>query len=177
MVNLLEKLPSNDPLADPSRKKVIDQVLEDNKHLPGSTMVVLNELQAKIGFISEPMQQYVAQKMHIPVSSIHGVVSFYSFFTTTPRGKHTVKFCLGTACYVGGMPQLIDKAKQILGVEPGQTTPDGLITLEVCRCVGACSQAPAVVVDDEIHGRVRPNKFPALLKEIQEVQEQEEKVA
>ncbi|MCE1253155.1 MAG: NAD(P)H-dependent oxidoreductase subunit E [Anaerolineae bacterium] len=168
MVNLLEKLPSNDPLADPTRKQIIDQILEDNKGVPGSTMVVLNELQSSIGFISEPMQQYVAQQLKIPVSKVHGVVSFYSFFTTTPRGKHTIKFCMGTACYVGGMPQLIDKAKQILGIDPGQTTPDGNITLELCRCVGACSQAPAVVIDEEIHGRLRPNKFPALLNSLQE---------
>jgi NADH-quinone oxidoreductase subunit E len=168
MVNILDKLPSNDPLADPTRKKVIDQILEDNRHRPGATMVVLNELQSTIGFISEPMQQYVARFLKVPVSSVHGVVSFYSFFTTTPRGKHTIKFCMGTACYVGGMPQLIDKAKQILGIDPGHTTADGNITLELCRCVGACSQAPAVVIDDEIHGRLRPNKFPALLNVLQE---------
>ena len=168
MVNLLEKLPSNDPLADPTRKQIIDQILEDNKNIPGATMVVLNELQSNIGFISESMQQYVAQSLKIPVSKVHGVVSFYSFFTTTPRGKHTIKFCMGTACYVGGMPQLLDKAKQILGIDPGETTPDGNITLELCRCVGACSQAPAVVVDEEIHGRLRPNKFPALLNSLQE---------
>lgn len=133
-------------------------------------MVVLNELQGKIGFISRPMQVYVAQKLDVPVSQVHGVVSFYSFFTTSPRGKHTVKFCLGTACYVGGIPQIIEKAKQILGVEPGQTTEDGEITLEVCRCVGACSQAPVVVVDENLHGRVRPNKFPQLIKPILPVQ-------
>jgi NADH:ubiquinone oxidoreductase subunit E len=94
------------------------------------------------------------------------VVSFYSFFTTTPRGRHTVKFCMGTACYVGGTPQLIEKAKQILGIEPGQTTPDGNITLEVCRCVGACSQAPVIVVDEDVAGRVRPNKLPQTLKNL-----------
>jgi NADH:ubiquinone oxidoreductase subunit E len=125
-------------------------------------------VQSQIGFISEPMQQYIANKLHIPVSTVHGVVSFYSFFTTTPRGKHTIKFCMGTACYVGGTPQLIEKAKQILGIDPGETTPDGQITLELCRCVGACSQAPVIVVDEEIQGRVRPNKFPQLLRLIQD---------
>ena len=118
-------------------------------------MVILNELQSQIGYISTPMQAYVAQKLHVPDGAVHGVVSFYSFFTTEPRGKHTVKFCMGTACYVGGTPQLIEKAKQLLGIELGQTTPDGAITLEVCRCVGACSQAPVVVVDDEAV-RARP---------------------
>ncbi|GAP11140.1 NADH:ubiquinone oxidoreductase 24 kD subunit [Bellilinea caldifistulae] len=168
MLNTKPSIPANDPLANPEQKKLIDEILEKNKNLPGATMVVLNELQSRIGFISEAMQQYVADKLHVPVSSVHGVVSFYSFFTTTPRGKHTIKFCMGTACYVGGMPQLIDKAKSLLGVEPGQTTPDGEITLEVCRCVGACSQAPVVVVDDKIVGRLRPNKFPQVLRSIQD---------
>jgi NADH:ubiquinone oxidoreductase subunit E len=166
MASILKPIPENDPLNDPEKKQIINQILENNRHLPGATMVILNELQGKIGFISEPMQQFVADKLRVPVSQVHGVVSFYSFFTTTPRGRHTVKFCMGTACYVGGTPQLIEKAKQILGVEPGQTTPDGNITLEICRCVGACSQAPVVVVDEEVAGRVRPNKLPQTLKNL-----------
>jgi NADH-quinone oxidoreductase subunit E len=160
-------IPENDPLADPAKKEIIDQVLEVNKNLNGAMMVVLNELQGKIGFISETMQQYIAAQLKVPVSAVHGVVSFYSFFTTTPRGRHTVKFCLGTACYVGGTPQLIEKAKQLLGIEPGETTRDGAITLELCRCVGACSQAPVAVIDEEVNGRVRPNKLPQLVRPIQ----------
>ena len=167
MKSFLDTLPENDPLADPQKKLVIDQILLENKNLPGATMVVLNEMQSQIGFVSQEMQQYVAQKLRVPVSSVHGVVSFYSFFTTMPRGRHTVKFCMGTACYVGGAQQLIEKAKQVIGVEPGQTTKDGAVTLEICRCVGACSQAPVIVVDDESHGRVRPNKLPQILRTCQ----------
>jgi NADH:ubiquinone oxidoreductase subunit E len=167
MKSFLDTLPENDPVANPQQKLVIDQILLDNKGLPGATMVVLNELQSQIGFVSEAMQQYVALKLRVPVSSVHGVVSFYSFFTTVPRGRHTVKFCMGTACYVGGAQQLIEKAKQVIGVEPGQTTKDGAVTLEICRCVGACSQAPVIVVDDESHGRVRPNKLPQILRSCQ----------
>lgn len=168
MLKTMTKIPANDPLANPQQKQQIDEILETNKHLPGATMVVLNEVQNRIGFISEAMQQYVADQLRVPVSSVHGVVSFYSFFTTTPRGKHTIKFCMGTACYVGGTPQLIEKAKALLGIEPGQTTPDGEITLEICRCVGACSQAPVVVVDEESVGRVKPNKLPQVLRTVQE---------
>lgn len=167
MSTLIDIAPQNDPLANPEKKQIIDNVLKENKNLNGATMVVLNELQSKIGFISPAMQKYVAQNLRVPLSVVHGVVSFYSFFTTSPRGKHTIKFCMGTACYVGGTPQLIDKAKQVLGVEPGNTTPDGEITLEVCRCVGACSQAPVIVVDEDLHGRVRPNKLPQLIKSCQ----------
>lgn len=168
MPKILEDIPVNDPLRNPEQKKVIDRILAENRDRQGATMVVLNELQKQIGFISEAMQAYAAKELKVPVSSIHGVVSFYSFFTTAPRGRHTVKFCMGTACYVGGTPQLIEKAKQLLGIDVGQTTKDGAITMEVCRCVGACSQAPVVVLDDEVSGRVRPNKLPQSLRALQD---------
>jgi NADH:ubiquinone oxidoreductase subunit E len=159
---------TNNPLANPETKALIDKILEENKSLPGSTMVVLNQLQSQVGFISEPIQKYVAEKLRVPASTIHGVVSFYSFFTTTPRGRHTIKFCMGTACYVGGTEQLIDKARQVLGIGPGETSPDGNITLEICRCVGACSQAPVVVIDEQLSGRVKPNKLPQLFRSVLE---------
>ena len=170
-LNATKAYPKNEPLGDPNKKAVIDTIIEQFIELPGATMVVLNELQTAIGFISPDMQAYVAEKLKVPLSRVHGVVSFYSFFTTTPRGTHTVKFCMGTACYVGGTPALIEKTKQLLGVEPGQTTKDGNITFEICRCVGACSQAPVMVIDEDVIGRVRPNKLPQLLKPIQEVKE------
>jgi NADH-quinone oxidoreductase subunit E len=176
MSNQLDTLPANNPLANPDKKKIIDEILENNKNIPGATMVVLNELQSQIGFVSEPMQAYVAQKLHVSLSRVHGVISFYSFFTTEPRGKHTLKFCMGTACYVGGAEQLIDKSKQLLGVKPGQTTKDGNITVEICRCVGACSQAPVITLDEEIFGRMRPNKLPQVINSVQQA-DNKEKVA
>jgi NADH:ubiquinone oxidoreductase subunit E len=168
MYKILEDVSEKDPIGIPEQKEIIDQIINDNRNLPGSTMVILNELQNRIGFVSEPMQAYVARALKVPVSTVHGVVTFYSFFTTTPRGKHTIKFCMGTACYVGGIPQIMEKAKSLLGIEMGQTTKDGNITLEVCRCVGACSQAPVIVVDEETVGRVKPNKFPQIIKKIQD---------
>ena len=168
MYKVLESAPVTDPIKVPAQKNIIDKIIQSNKHRPGATMVILNEVQSQVGFVSEPMQAYIANELKVPASAIHGVVSFYSFFTTEPRGKHTIKFCMGTACYVGGTPQLIEKVKQSLGIAPGQTTADGMITLEVCRCVGACSQAPVVVVDEETHGRVKPNKFPQILRQCQE---------
>lgn len=161
----------NNPLSDPLRKQLIDQIVDQNKERPGAIMVVLNEVQSAIGFITPEMQDYIARRLQVPPSRVHGVVSFYSFFTTNARGTHTVKFCMGTACYVGGTPALIEKTKQILGIEPGKTTPDGNITVEICRCVGACSQAPVIVVDDDVIGRVKPNKMPQVLKPIQEIAE------
>ncbi|HNX46448.1 MAG: NAD(P)H-dependent oxidoreductase subunit E [Anaerolineaceae bacterium] len=157
----------HDPLDLPEKKALIDNIIAQYRDLPGATMVVLNSLQEKIGYLTKRMQTYIANELHVPVSKVHGVVSFYSFFTTEPRGEHVIKFCIGTACYVGGASQLIDKAKQILGIEPGQTTADGMITLEVCRCVGACSQAPVVVIDEVNHGRLQPSKFSRLIQEVQ----------
>jgi NADH:ubiquinone oxidoreductase subunit E len=170
MQKTLEKTFSDEALQESEKKAIVDRIIDKNKELAGATMVVLNSIQDAIGYISPEMQVYVAERLGEPVSRIHGVVSFYSFFTTTPRGAHTIKFCVGTACYVAGINQIIEKAKQILGIEPGETTEDGLITLELCRCVGACSQAPVIVVDEEVQGRVKANRFP---KTIQNLKSQE----
>ena len=167
MTSLLREVPYNDPLKIVEQKTIIDNAIEQNKERPGAVMLVLNEVQGKIGHVSPSMQAYIARQLNVPMGQVHGVVTFYSFFKTKPRGKHTIKFCLGTACYVAGVPQLIEKAKQMLNIELGQTTPDGQITLEECRCVGACSQAPVVVVDEEVQGRLRPNKFPQIIKRVQ----------
>jgi len=167
MTTVLENIPQTDPLAVPHERVIIDQILEDNRNMPGATMVVLNELQSRIGHISIPMQAYVAKRLRIPMSQINGVVSFYSFFTTHPRGKHSIKFCMGTACYVRGASKLIEKAQESLGIDIGETTEDGEITLEVCRCLGACSQAPVVIVDESMRGRLHPNQIPQVIMQCQ----------
>jgi len=156
-----------DPLTVPDQRSIIDRIIEESKDVPGAPMVVLSELQNQIGYVSVPMQGYVARKLRVPMSQIYGVISFYSFFTTQPRGKHTIKLCLGTACYVGGAPKLIEKAKEVLGVEVGETTGDWQLTLECCRCVGACSQAPTVMIDDDVYGRVTPEQLPEIISQYQ----------
>ncbi|BBB48683.1 NADH-quinone oxidoreductase subunit NuoE family protein [Pelolinea submarina] len=169
MLNTISNTSQIDPTQNPELAAQIDAILEEHREKPGCLMVILNEVQTKIGFVSEQIQDYIANSLHVPVSKVHGVISFYSFFTTRPRGKHTIKFCLGTACYVGGSPQLVEKAKQLLGIELGDTTEDGniSITMEACRCVGACSQAPVVVVDDTIYGRVKPSKVTQLIRSLE----------
>ena len=167
MTRLLKEIPENDPLKIAEKKIIIDRAIAENKERPGAVMLVLNEVQGKVGHVSPPMQAYIAGNLNVPLGQVHGVVTFYSFFKTQPRGKNTIKFCLGTACYVAGVPQLVEKAKQMLNIDLGQTTPDGQITLEECRCVGACSQAPVIVVNEEVQGRLRPNKFPQILKKVQ----------
>jgi len=167
MNRVLKEIPDNDPLKVLDQKIIIDHAILENKDRPGAVMLVLNEVQGKIGHVSPSMQAYIAKNLNVPPGQVHGVVTFYSFFKTQPRGKHTIKFCLGTACYVAGVPQLVEKAKQMLNIELGQTTPDGQITLEECRCVGACSQAPVIVVNEEVQGKLRPNKFPQILRKVQ----------
>ena len=156
-----------EPLTVPAQRAVIDQIIEENRKVPGAPMVVLNELQNRIGHVSFPMQEYVAHKLRVPKSQIYGVVSFYSFFSTQPKGKHIIQLCLGTACYAGGAPQLIQKAQEVLGVEVGETTGDWQITLESCRCVGACSQAPTVMIDNDVYGRVTVEQLPELIARYQ----------
>jgi NADH:ubiquinone oxidoreductase subunit E len=167
MTRLLKEIPENDPLKQAEQKSIIDQAIAENKQRPGAVMLVLNDVQGKIGHVSPSMQAYIARSLNVPMGQVHGVVTFYSFFKTQPRGKHTIKFCLGTACYVAGVPQIIEKAQQMLNVKLGETTPDGNITLEECRCVGACSQAPVIVVNEEVQGKVKPNKFPQIMKKVQ----------
>ena len=167
MVHQNTKLIILNPLEDPSLKNTIDSIILANRNKKGNLMVILNEVQNSIGFVSEDIQRYISGQLKIPLSKVHGVISFYSFFTTKPRGLHTIKFCMGTACYVGGAPQLIEKGKQLLGIGPGETTENFEITVEGTRCVGACSQAPVVVIDDVIHGRVNPSTFTKLLRAIE----------
>ncbi len=159
----------DDPVAVAEQRATIDAIIAEHSPKAGSTMLILNEIQSQIGHISKPMQSYIAEKLKIPLKDVYGVVTFYSFFTMKPRGKHRVALCLGTACYVGGAEMLIEKAEQILGVKLGDTTPDKKFTIEACRCLGACSQAPVVMVDDNVHGRNTPDRFITVLRKYEKV--------
>ncbi len=159
----------DDPVAIAEQRAKIDAIIAEHSPKAGSTMLILNEIQSQVGHISKPMQSYIAEKLKIPLKDVYGVVTFYSFFTMKPRGKHRVAFCLGTACYVGGAEMLIEKAEQILGVKIGDTTPDKKFTIEACRCLGACSQAPVVMVDDNVHGRNTPDRFITVLRKYEKV--------
>ena len=142
MTSSTKTVPETDPLTRAEQKSIIDQAIAENKERPGAVMLVLNEVQGKIGHVSPAMQAYIARQLNVPLGQVHGVVTFYSFFKTKPRGKHTIKFCLGTACYVAGTPQLVEKAKQMLNIDLGDTTPDGQITLEECRALVHAARHP-----------------------------------
>lgn len=159
----------DDPVSVPEQRARIDAIIAEHAAQLGSTMLILNEIQAEIGHVSKPMQNYIADRLHVPLKDVYGVITFYSFFTMKPRGKHRVAFCLGTACYVSGAQMLIEKAQQLLGVKLGETTPDGKFTLEPCRCLGACSQAPAVMIDSNLHGQNAPDKMVTVLRKYEKI--------
>jgi NADH:ubiquinone oxidoreductase subunit E len=145
-------------------QEVLDGILEENRDRPGSTMVVLTLTQERLGYVSPAAQRYIASALGVPLSHIYGVLTFYSFFRMNPIGRHKVSVCLGTACYVRGGPSLVEKLQQVLGVKVGETTEDDRFTLETCRCVGACSQAPVVMVDDDVVGRIQPQDAAKILR-------------
>lgn len=159
----------DDPIVVAEQRAKIDAIIAEHAPKAGSTMLILNQIQGEIGHVSKPMQNYIAEKLRVPLKDVFGIVTFYSFFTLKPRGKHRVAFCLGTACYVSGAEMLIEKTQQLLGVKLGDTTPDRKFTIESCRCIGACSQAPAVLIDDNVHGRNTPDKMAGVLRRYEKV--------
>jgi NADH:ubiquinone oxidoreductase subunit E len=124
---------------------------------------VLQIAQGIFGFLPEDVLKRVALKMGKSYSEVAGVVGFYSFFSTVPRGKHLVRVCLGTACYVRGGKLVLEALKDELGIDVGGTTPDGLFSLEVARCFGACGLAPTIMIDEDVHQRVKPLRLRAIL--------------
>ncbi|MBR5348498.1 MAG: NAD(P)H-dependent oxidoreductase subunit E [Lachnospiraceae bacterium] len=117
-------------------------------------MMILSDIQNEYGYIPLEVQELVSEKTGISVAEIYGVVTFYSFFSLTPKGKYVIGCCLGTACYVKGAQIVIDRFSELLGISPGQTTPDGLFTLDALRCIGACGIAPAVSINGKVYPKV-----------------------
>lgn len=138
------------------KKAEVDAVLREFRPRRGGLIPVLQKMQEMLGFLPVPVQNYVAIGLGVPASDVYGVVSFYSFFTMVPRGKHTIRLCMGTACYVKGSGKLLDKVQTHLKIQVGETTPDREFGLEAVRCLGACGLAPVVLVDEDTHGIVAP---------------------
>ena len=142
----------------------LDDVLKDYQSVPGALIPVLQIAQAMFGYLPESALKKISLALGKPYSEVAGVVSFYSFFTTVPRGKHLVRVCLGTACYVRGGKTVLAALKSTLGIEVGETTSDRLFSLDVGRCFGACGLAPVLMIDQDVHQRVKPAKVAKLLE-------------
>ena len=130
-------------------------------------MMILSDIQKEYGYIPLEVQELVSKKTGKSVAEIYGVVTFYSFFSLAPKGKYIIGCCLGTACYVKGAQQVIDKFSDILGIKPGETTEDGLFTIDALRCIGACGLAPVLTVGEDVYGRLEPNMLADILKKYQ----------
>jgi len=128
-------------------------------------MMILSDIQNEYGYIPLEVQQIVSRKTGISVAEIYGVVTFYSFFSLEPKGKYAIGCCLGTACYVKGAQQIIDKFSEILGVKPGETTADGLFTIDALRCIGACGIAPAVTINGKVYPKMTVDAVQGVVEE------------
>lgn len=142
----------------------IRQLAAGYKGKEGSLIQVLHLVQGVYGHLPLEVQQVVATELELPLSTVSGVVSFYSFFATEPRGKHTIRVCLGTACYVRGGVSLVDALEKQLGVKVGHTTTDGIFTFEIARCIGACGLAPAMTIDTTVYPEVKPDQLEEILE-------------
>jgi NADH:ubiquinone oxidoreductase subunit E len=141
----------------------LDEVLAEYCAKPGALIPVLQIAQTMFGYLPQTALRKISTVLNKPFSEVAGVVGFYSFFSTVPRGKYLVRVCLGTACYVRGGKEVLDATKKYLGIDVGQTTGDRLFSLEVGRCFGACGLAPVIMVNDNVHQRVKPSKIGEVL--------------
>ncbi|MDE6676584.1 MAG: NAD(P)H-dependent oxidoreductase subunit E, partial [Clostridia bacterium] len=136
------------------QRQKLDAVIEASRNTPGCLMHVLQEAQGIYGYLPIQVQKVIAEGLGISLSEVYGVVTFYSQFTLTPKGKYKISVCLGTACYVKGADKILEELENQLEIKCGQCTPDGLFSLDSCRCVGACGLAPVMIVDDDVYGRL-----------------------
>lgn len=149
-------------------KEIIDRVVDAHRNESGALIPVLQEVQGEFGYLSQSVMRYIAERLKIPFSEVTGVVTFYSFFNTTPRGNHTVRVCLGTACYVRNGKELLASLQKELKIKVGETTEDRNFSLEVGRCFGACGLAPVMMVDETVHQRVKAARLKEILNPYRE---------
>ena len=141
----------------------LDEVLEEYRGRPGALIPVLQMTQGIFGYLPEKALKKISLVLNKPYSEVAGVVSFYSLFSTIPRGRHVIRVCMGTACYVRGGKRILDTLKQKLGIDVGETTADRMFSLEIARCFGACGLAPILTIDNEVHQRVKPTEIQGIL--------------
>jgi NADH-quinone oxidoreductase subunit E/NADP-reducing hydrogenase subunit HndA len=144
-------------------QKQICEIVDRYKDEETPLMLILSDIQKEYGYIPLEVQELVSAKTGIPVAEIYGVVTFYSYFSLEPKGKYVIGVCLGTACYVKGSQMVIDKFSELLNIKPGQTTEDGLFTLDALRCIGACGIAPAVSINGKVYSKVSVNEVAGII--------------
>ena len=149
-----------------SAKKIdsfMNEIFEEYLPVKDNLIQILNEVQEKFGYIPKEAQVQISKFLNIPMAEIYGVITFYSRFTLEPKGKYTISVCLGTACYVKGSQKILDRLEERLKIKPGQTTEDGMFSLDETRCVGACGLAPVFTVNGEVYGKATVKKIDEVL--------------
>lgn len=159
-----ERLEELNPDLTPEKMKKVDEVIDRFKDMPGCLIPVLEDCQESVGYLPVELQEYIGERLNIPGSTIYGVVTFYSFFSMIPKGRHTIKVCMGTACYVRGIAEVMSRLQNNMQLEVGGTTEDRRFSLEAVRCLGACGLAPVMVVDEDTHGGVTPDRVLDILE-------------
>lgn len=145
----------------------LNAICDEFGNRPGELINILHTVQDRFGYLPEEVQRAIARRLGIPVSKVYGVVTFYSFFTMTPKGEHPISVCMGTACYVRGAEKVLDEFKRILKIDVGETTPDNKFSLSSLRCVGACGLAPVVMIGKKVYGQVVPDDVEHILRELE----------
>lgn len=150
------------------REQKLQEIIEKYKDTRGALIPVLHEAQEIYGYLPMAVQKKISEGLDVPLSEIYGVVTFYTQFSLNPKGKYKVNVCMGTACYVKGSGQILDKFKEKLGIEVGQCTEDGKFSLDACRCIGACGLAPVIMINDDVYGRLVPDDVEGILEKYKE---------
>lgn len=158
-----EEVCSVHSMTEADKYRLLEQVIDDYDRKENNLIQILHMAQAIFGFLPSEVQSFIAEKMDIPNSKVNSVLTFYSFFSTKPKGKYTVSICLGTACYVRGGKDVLNKLKEVLSIDVGETTDDKIFSLQVMRCIGACGLAPAMTINEKVYKQVNPNKLHRIL--------------
>lgn len=149
----------------------LEQIFAKYENVPGRLMPVLQEAQGIYGYLPYEIQQRISQALNISISEVYGVATFYSQFNLTPKGKHRISVCLGTACYVKGSDKILKRIEERLGIKNGECTEDRMFSIDSCRCVGACGLAPVIMIDDEVYGKLDVDKVDAILDKYMQEEE------
>jgi NADH-quinone oxidoreductase subunit E len=148
--------------------KQLEEFINNLSEKKGALIEVLHKAQGIFGYLPQEVQLFIGEKLDIPASKVYGVVTFYSYFTTEPRGEFVINICMGTACFVRGSGSVLDEFQKVLGIKTGETTSDGKYTIGVLRCVGACGLAPVVTVNDKVYGHVTPADVKKIIAEYEQ---------
>lgn len=143
----------------------LDEFIDSLPSLTGKLIVVLHKAQDIIGYLPQEVQNHIARKLNVPSAKVYGVVTFYSFFNTKPKGKYQISVCMGTACFVRGSQDILDEFEKLLKIKSGETSEDKMFSLDSLRCVGACGLAPVVMVNGKAYGRITVKDVDAIVEE------------